>query len=344
MRDSRPTAIRISAPSTRRPSPSSAMTPAPPASILGLDAGVDLDAEVVAQRVRHFLAGERLLAGEEPPVALDQRHRGPEARPGLGELAADRPAAEHDHALAGPAWRWCPGGCSRARPCRARRSAASRRRCRWRRPPRSARSAPRRPRSSRRSPSNRASPRKRSIPRSSSQGSWPESSRSWITSSRRSSTACGVELAGRRSGHAGDPARLFEHVGGAQQRLRGHAGVVGAFAADQLRSTIATSRPPSARRPAQTSPAARPPPTHRVSSRTKSSRVVPSRRVRYARSVTTALGGTIPDTVQFQAHSTGATGFDVVDSCERLQVEVAGGLVKHRQKPIRADHEFALAA
>ena len=40
----------------------------------------------------------------------------------------------------------------------------------------------------------------------------------------------------------------------------------------------------------------------------------------------------------------GATGFDVVDPCERLQVEVAGGLVKHRQKPIRADHEFALAA
>jgi hypothetical protein len=44
------------------------------------------------------------------------------------------------------------------------------------------------------------------------------------------------------------------------------------------------------------------------------------------------------------ASSTGATGFDVVDSCERLQVEVAGGLVKPRHKPIRADHEFALAA
>jgi len=42
--------------------------------------------------------------------------------------------------------------------------------------------------------------------------------------------------------------------------------------------------------------------------------------------------------------STGATGFDVVDSCERLQVEVAGGLVKPQHKPIRADHEFALAA
>ena len=31
-------------------------------------------------------------------------------------------------------------------------------------------------------------------------------------------------------------------------------------------------------------------------------------------------------------HSTGTTGFDVVDPCERLQVEVPGGLVKHREK------------
>ena len=43
-------------------------------------------------------------------------------------------------------------------------------------------------------------------------------------------------------------------------------------------------------------------------------------------------------------HSTGTTGFDAVDPCERLQVEVPGGLVKNREKPIRADHEFALAA
>jgi hypothetical protein len=27
----------------------------------------------------------------------------------------------------------------------------------------------------------------------------------------------------------------------------------------------------------------------------------------------------------------GTTGFDVVDPCERLQVEVPGGLVKHRE-------------
>ncbi len=41
------------------------------------------------------------------------------------------------------------------------------------------------PTTTRRSPSKRALPRKSSIPRSSSHGSCPESSRSWITSSRR---------------------------------------------------------------------------------------------------------------------------------------------------------------
>jgi hypothetical protein len=30
--------------------------------------------------------------------------------------------------------------------------------------------------------------------------------------------------------------------------------------------------------------------------------------------------------------------------CVQLQVEVPGGLVKPREKPISADHEFALAA
>jgi hypothetical protein len=30
-------------------------------------------------------------------------------------------------------------------------------------------------------------------------------------------------------------------------------------------------------------------------------------------------------------HSTGTTGFDAVDPCERLQAEVPGGLAKHRE-------------
>jgi len=41
---------------------------------------------------------------------------------------------------------------------------------------------------------------------------------------------------------------------------------------------------------------------------------------------------------------TGTTGFDVVSSCEQLQVGDADGLVKNRHKKIIADHEFALAA
>ena len=50
------------------------------------------------------------------------------------------------------------------------------------------------PTTTRRSPSRRPAPRKSSMPRSSSQGSWPESSRSWITSSRLASVASGSRL------------------------------------------------------------------------------------------------------------------------------------------------------
>ena len=45
-----------------------------------------------------------------------------------------------------------------------------------------------------------------------------------------------------------------------------------------------------------------------------------------------------------KASPSGTTGFDEVGSCGGLQVEDVDGLVKNRQKPIRADHEFALAA
>ena len=44
----------------------------------------------------------------------------------------------------------------------------------------------------------------------------------------------GVELAGSRLRCAGDPTRLVERLGGAEQRLRRHAGVVGALAADEM--------------------------------------------------------------------------------------------------------------
>jgi hypothetical protein len=43
-----------------------------------------------------------------------------------------------------------------------------------------------------------------------------------------------VELAGHRLCRPGDPPCLIERLGGSQQRLGGHARVVGALAADQL--------------------------------------------------------------------------------------------------------------
>ena len=51
----RPTASRISAPSTLVPSLSSATTPAPPARLLGLDAGADVDAEALRAAPRRPL-------------------------------------------------------------------------------------------------------------------------------------------------------------------------------------------------------------------------------------------------------------------------------------------------
>jgi branched-chain amino acid transport system permease protein len=60
--------------------------------------------------------------------------------------------------------------------------------------------------------------------------------------------------------------------------------------------------------------------------------------------LTFALVLMFQDVFKFVWGANPRSGFDVVGPCERLQVEVAGGLVKPRQKPIRADHEFALAA
>ncbi len=86
---------------------SSAMTPAPPASILSAcDAGAHVDAEVLAQRVGHLLAGEGLLAREQVLVALDQGDLGPKRRPGLGR-ARCRPGRRRARSCSrGPAWRW----------------------------------------------------------------------------------------------------------------------------------------------------------------------------------------------------------------------------------------------
>ena len=64
-----------------------------------------------------------------------------------------------------------------------------------------------------------------------------------------------VQLAGHRLGGTRDPARLGQRLRRAQQRLGGHAGLERAFAADQLLLDQRDRQPPSARRPAHTSPA-----------------------------------------------------------------------------------------
>ena len=93
-----------------------------------------------------------------------------------------------------------------------------------------ARRAHRPRRATRRSPSSRPWPRTSSTSRSSSHGIIDVSSRSWITSSRRSSTAGDVELADRQTAH---PPRLGGQLDRPEQRLRRHAREVRAFPADK---------------------------------------------------------------------------------------------------------------
>ena len=81
------------------------------------------------------------------------------------------------------------------------------------------------------SPSKLAWPRTSTTPRSSSQGSCDESSSWWMTSSRLASTAAASTPSTRKPGTRRDSASSSP---GPQQRLRGHAGVVGALAADQM--------------------------------------------------------------------------------------------------------------
>ena len=97
-----------------------------------------------------------------------------------------------------------------------------------------------------------------------------------MISSRRASTARHVELAGHRLAHARDAPDLGQQLARAQQRLRGHAGVEGALAADQL---AARRSPPRDRRrparPAHTSPAG-PAPTTTTSNSRSATRDDPS--------------------------------------------------------------------
>ncbi len=203
------------------------------ADLFDLDAGADVDAEVLAQRFADFFAGEGLVSREQVLAALDQGHPGAEARPGLGELAADRAAAEHDHArrhpLGGGRLAVVPGADAvEAVDRRHRRAAAGG-------------DDDRRPRGQ-----DLVADEDPALAVEAA-GAAVEVDAAFFEPGQLGRVVAvvdhlvapvedrlRVELARRRHRHSGQPPRLGEHVGGAQQRLRGHAGVVGAFAADQV--------------------------------------------------------------------------------------------------------------
>ena len=155
-----------------------------------LGAGVDVDSGL-AQRVGDLLAGERLLVREHAVPPSTSVTSVPRRRQAWASSEPDRAAAEDDQAPRDLLRRWSPRGCSRASP-RSRPSiggiaaelpVAITTALRARQvvvadpdPPLAV---------------ERPSPRKSSMPFSSSQGSCDESSRSWITSSRRARIACG---------------------------------------------------------------------------------------------------------------------------------------------------------
>jgi hypothetical protein len=64
---------------------------------IGLDPEMELHAGL-GETVRHLGAGELLQARHEPGLGFDQGDSGPEGGVRLGELGADGPAAEHDQA------------------------------------------------------------------------------------------------------------------------------------------------------------------------------------------------------------------------------------------------------
>ena len=239
MRGRRPTATRSSSPRSSSP-PSSSQRDLPALAARGADR---LDARSAARPrrrsspARDLLARERLLVGEHPVERLDQGRRS--APRLLHACASSTPTTPPPRISSRPGTSLGGGRLAvgpRARLARGPRSAGS--------PPSvpvaittafAARQRDRRRRSRcarRRAPRGRGSARSRAP---SSHGSMPESSRSWITSSRRARTGSRVELAARPArATPGDPLGLGQQLAGPQQRLRRHAGVERALAADQL--------------------------------------------------------------------------------------------------------------
>ena len=100
VRGVRPTATRSSSAAIRSPPDSSTSIPSPAVATRSTRAPVRT--VFAAQRSGDLLAGEGLLASEDPVAALGQGDLRPQRRPGLGELGPDRPAPEDDHARRDP--------------------------------------------------------------------------------------------------------------------------------------------------------------------------------------------------------------------------------------------------
>ena len=190
------------------------------------------------------VARERLLAGDQPVAALDERHVRAERRRRLRQLDADHAAAEDAQPRRAPrcavvASRFVHGRASRRpgiggmRRRRARRDDDAR----WRATSTSS------PTRTRRSPSSAPRPRTSVDAALSSHGSCAASSRSWITSSRRAAPRRRrVPVA---ASQPRDAPRPREQLARPQQRLRRHARVVRALAADERLLDDRDGSPPS---------------------------------------------------------------------------------------------------
>ena len=188
---------------------------------------------LLAQGGGDLLAGEGLLAGKDAVGALDQGDRGPQRRPSLGKLRADRPAAEHDHALRDH----LRGGRVAVVPGPDRVEAVDRRHRRA-----AAGGEHDDPIRGQGRVADRHPPLSIEVPLAAEQLDpvllEPRQLRGVAEVVDDLVAAgedpVGVEVAGHRLGDAGNAPCLGQQLAGAEQCLRGHAGVVGALAADQV--------------------------------------------------------------------------------------------------------------
>ena len=237
-----------------------------------VDRGLQPDVHAgLAQRLEHLLARERLVAREQSVASMDERHLRAEARPGLCHLDADDASAEDREPPRDLASRSSPLDSSTAsrravRGCPGTRAVD----------PVATTTALRAtsvssPTTTRRSPSIRPWPRISVTSFFSSHGSWAESSKLWLASSRRANTAATSIGASVRPGTR---PHLVRQVDGPEQGLRRHARVERALPADELLldqrdrdAVLVRAAPPSPRPPGR-----RRGPPHRTRARSSSGR------------------------------------------------------------------------